>query len=55
MTESAYVDVEVDGQMDKLASEIDATGAFSGQNVPLEAVRSFGTIVGIMARTFFGA
>ena len=55
MKESAYVDVEVDGQMDKLASEIDATGSFSGQNVPLEAVRSFGTIIGIMSRTFFGA
>ncbi len=55
MKESAYVDVETDGQIDKLASEIDATGSFTGQNVPIEAVRSFGTIVGIMARTFFGA
>lgn len=55
MKESAYVDVEVDGAVDKLASEIDATGSFTGQNVPIEAVRSFGTIVGIMARTFFGA
>jgi hypothetical protein len=55
MKESAYVDVEVDGAPEKVASEIDATGNFSGQNVPLEAVRSFGTIVGILARTFFGA
>jgi hypothetical protein len=55
MKESGFVDVEVDGKIDKLATEIDATGAFNGQNVPLEAVRSFGTIVGIMARTFFGA
>jgi hypothetical protein len=55
MKESAYVDVEVDGAPEKVASEIDATGSFSGQNVPLEAVRSFGTIVGILARTFFGA
>jgi len=55
MKESAYVDVEVDGAMDKVASEIDATGTFNGQNVPLEAVRSFSTIVAIMARTFFGA
>lgn len=55
MKESAYVDVEVDGQTDKLASEIDATGNFTGNNMPLEAVRSFATIVGIMARTFFGA
>ncbi len=55
MKESAYVDVEVDGATDKVASEIDATGTLTGQNVPIEAVRSFGTIVGIMARTFFGA
>jgi hypothetical protein len=55
MKESAFVDVEVDGQMDKLASEIDATGTLTGQNVPLEAVRSFGIIIGILSRTFFGA
>ncbi len=55
MKESGYVDVEVDGKVDKLPTEIDATGSFNGQNVPLEAVRSFGTIVGVMARTFFGA
>jgi hypothetical protein len=55
MKESAYVDVEVDGQMDKVASEIDATGTLSGQNVPLEAVRSLGTIIGVLSRTFFGA
>lgn len=55
MKESAYVDAEVDGQMDKLATEIDASGTLTGQNVPLEAVRSLGTIIGIMSRTFFGA
>jgi hypothetical protein len=55
MKESGYVDVEVDGQVDKLATEIDATGSLTGQNVPLEAVRSFGMIVGILSRTFFGA
>lgn len=55
MKESGYVEVEVDGEMDKVASEIDATGTISGQNVPLEVVRSLATIVGIMSRTFFGA
>ena len=55
MKESNYVDVEVDGATDKLASEIDATGTFTGNNVSLEAVRSFATIIGVMARTFFGA
>ena len=55
MKESAYVDAEVDGVMDKLATEIDATGTFTGQNVPLEAVRSLGTMIGILSRSFFGA
>lgn len=55
MKESAFVDVEVDGAPEKVASEIDASGSFSGQNVPLEAVRSFAVIIGILSRTFFGA
>lgn len=55
MKESAYVDVEVDGAPEKVASEIDATGTLTGQNVPLEAVRSLALIIGIMSRTFFGA
>jgi hypothetical protein len=55
MKESSFVDVEVDGKVDKLASEIDATGSLTGQNVPLEAVRSLGTLIAIMSRTFFGA
>ncbi|MCB1377845.1 MAG: hypothetical protein KDK89_05685 [Alphaproteobacteria bacterium] len=55
MKESSYVDVEVDGQVDKLATEIDASGSLTGQNVPIEAVRSLGTIIGILSRTFFGA
>ena len=55
MKESGYVDVETDGVTDKVASEIDATGTFNGQNVPLEAVRSLATIIAVMSRTFFGA
>ena len=55
MKESGYVDVEVDGQIDKLATEIDASGTLTGQNVSLEAVRSLATIIGILSRTFFGA
>jgi len=55
MKESGYVDVEVDGAMDKVASEIDASGTLNGQGVPIEAVRSFATIMGVLARTFFGA
>ena len=55
MKESSYVDVETDGQTDKVASEIDASGTLSGQNVPLEAVRSLSTLIGVLSRTFFGA
>ncbi len=55
MKESGYVEVEVDGQMDKLATSIDASGTLNGQNVPLEAVRSLATMIGILSRTFFGA
>ena len=55
MKESQYVDVETDGQSDKVPVTIDATGSFVGQNVPLDAVRSFSLIVGILSRTFFGA
>lgn len=55
MKESNYVDTEVDGKVDKVASEISGTGSFSGQNVPIETVRSFATIVAILSRTFFGA
>ena len=55
MKESNFIDTEVDGKVDKVASEISGTGSFSGQNVPLETVRSFATIVAILSRTFFGA
>ncbi|MFO1035130.1 MAG: hypothetical protein U1E15_14110 [Hyphomicrobiales bacterium] len=55
MKESGYVEVEVDGATDKVAADIDASGTFTGQNVPIEAVRSWATIVGILSRTFFGA
>lgn len=55
MKESGYVDVEVDGQMDKLATQIDAEGTLTGTNIPLETVRSLSTIIGILSRTFFGA
>ena len=53
--ESGYADVEVDGVMDKLATEINATGTLTGQNIPLEAVRSLGAMIGILSRAFFGA
>ena len=55
MKEGGYVDVDVDGVSTKVASEIDATGTLNGQNVPIEAVRSLATLIGVLSRTFFGA
>ncbi len=55
MKESAYVDVTTEGKTDQLPVDIDATGSFTANNVPLEVARSFATVVGILSRTFFGA
>ena len=55
MKESNFVDTEVDGKVDKVPSEINATGTLNGQNIPVETVRSFAEIIAILSRTFFGA
>lgn len=55
MKESDYVDVTTDGQTDKVPANIEGTGVLTGQNVPIEAVRSLGSIIAILSRTFFGA
>ena len=55
MKQSNVVHVTVDGKDTEVPVNIDATGSFTGQNVPLETVRSFATLIGIMSRTFFGA
>lgn len=54
MKESGLVDYTSEGQTDKLPTYIDATGSLTGQNVSIETVRSFGMIVAILSRTFFG-
>jgi len=55
MKQSNVVHVTVDGKDTEVPASIDATGSFTGQNVPLETVRSLVTLVSIMSRTFFGA
>jgi len=55
MKESNTVHVTVDGKDTPVPANIDATGSFTGQNVPVETVRSFATLIGILSRTFFGA
>ncbi len=55
MKESAYVDVTLEGHTDKVPIDIDASGTFSANNVPIEVARSFAMVVGILSRTFFGS
>lgn len=55
MAESGYVDVEMDGQVESLPTQIDITGSLTGTDVPLNVVRSFATIIATFPRTFFGA
>ena len=55
MKESGFVDVTTEGHTDKVPIDIDATGSFTSNNVPIEVARSFATIIGILSRTFFGA
>jgi hypothetical protein len=55
LKESGYVDTKVDDVMTKVASEIDASGTLNGEKVPVEVVRSLGTLIGVLSRTFFGA
>lgn len=53
--EGSFVTVKVQGADEELASQLDATGTFTGTNVPLPVVRSFATVFGLLSRTFYGA
>jgi hypothetical protein len=55
MKNSAMVTVEVDGEQITTPMKVDASGTFTGTNVPLEVVRSLATLIGILPSTFFGA
>lgn len=54
MKESNKVTVKVDGADEELASTLDATGTFTGTNVPLPVVRSFVTVLAVNASGIFG-
>lgn len=45
----------VDGEKISTPMKVDASGSLTGTNVPLEVVRSFATLIGILPSTFFGA
>lgn len=55
MKNSAMVTVDVDGEQITTPMKVDASGTFTGTNVPLEVVRSLATLIGILPSTFFGA
>lgn len=44
----------MDGETITTPIKVDATSSFTGTNVPLEVVRSFATLTGILPSTFFG-
>jgi len=55
MKNSSMVTVDVDGERVTTPMKVDASGNLTGTNVPLEVVRSFATLIGILPSTFFGA
>ncbi len=55
MKNSNNVDVTVDNDKITTPMNVDASGSFTGNNVPLEVVRSFATLIGLLPSTFFGA
>jgi len=55
MKESNYVTTTVDGVDQTNPSQVDASGSFTGTNVPLDTVRSFATLIGLLAENMFGA
>jgi hypothetical protein len=55
MKESDYVDTKVDNQVTKTPSHVDASGSLKGTGVPLDTVRSLGTLFGVLSENLFGA
>lgn len=49
------VTVQVDGKPEEVPSSIEASGTLTGQNVPIEVVRSMSAVLGVLSRTFFGS
>jgi hypothetical protein len=55
MEESNHVTIDVDGVATQTPSQVDASGTFTGTNVPLEVVRSLATLFGLLSSNLFGA
>lgn len=55
MKQSDIVSVKIDGVPTDTPAMVDASGSFSGTNVPLNTVRSLNMLFGLLASTLFGA
>lgn len=55
MKNSKMVTIDIDGVATETPSQVDASGQFVGTNVPVEVVRSLGTLFGLLASNLFGA
>jgi len=55
MKESKLVTVDIDGVPTETPSQVDASGSFTGTNVPVEVVRSLATLFGLLSSNLFGA
>ena len=55
MKESDHVTIDVDGVPTETPSHVEASGSFTGTNVPVEAVRSLATLFGLLSSNLFGA
>ena len=55
MKESNPVTIDVDGVATETPSQVDASGTFTGTNVPVEVVRSLATLFGLLSSNLFGA
>lgn len=55
MKESRRVTIKVDGVDTSTPSRVEASGSFTGTNVPVEVVRSLATLFGLLSSNLFGA
>ena len=53
--ESLHVETMVDGKTERLPTRTKISGSLTGHGVPLDTVRSLSNLIGLLARTFFGA
>ena len=55
MKQSNMVTVQIDGKDTSTPSQVDATGTLTGNNIPVDTVRSLGLLFGILSENLFGA